>query len=55
VSKFEFVVTMEKVQYRSVIRFFFLDGKMCLEIDEKLEAVYGNLSHSMATIRYWFN
>lgn len=46
---------MEKVQYRSVIRFLFLDGKTCQEIKEKLEAVYGNLSPSMTTIRYWFN
>jgi hypothetical protein len=38
-----------------VIRFLFLDGKMSLEIEEKLEAVNGNLSPSMATIRYFFS
>ncbi|KAG5345034.1 SETMR methyltransferase, partial [Acromyrmex heyeri] len=47
--------TMEKEQYRSVIRFLFLDGKTCEEIKTKLDAVYGNSSLSMTTVRYWFN
>ncbi|KAG5316785.1 SETMR methyltransferase, partial [Acromyrmex insinuator] len=47
--------TMEKEQYRSVIRFLFLDGKTCEEIKTKLDAVYGNSSPSMTTVRYWFN
>ncbi|KAG5333431.1 SETMR methyltransferase, partial [Acromyrmex heyeri] len=46
---------MEKEQYRSVIRFLFLDGKTCEEIKTKLDAVYGNSSPSMTTVRYWFN
>ncbi|KAG5328141.1 SETMR methyltransferase, partial [Acromyrmex charruanus] len=46
--------TIEKEQYRSVIRFLFLDGKTCKEIKTKLDAVYGN-SSSMTTVRYWFN
>ncbi|KAG5327898.1 SETMR methyltransferase, partial [Acromyrmex heyeri] len=46
---------MEKEQYRSVIRFLFLDGKTCEEIKTKLDAVYGNSSPFMITIRYWFN
>lgn len=46
---------MEKEQYRSVIRFLFLDGKTCHEIDEKLKSVYKDQSPSMTTIRYWFN
>ncbi|KAG5341704.1 SETMR methyltransferase, partial [Acromyrmex heyeri] len=41
---------MEKEQCRSVIRFLF-----CEEIKTKLDAVYGNSSPSMTTIRYWFN
>jgi hypothetical protein len=55
--KFEFIVAMEKVGYRSeiLIRFLFLDGKTCLEIKEKLQALYGDLSPSITTIRYWFN
>jgi hypothetical protein len=55
--KFEFIVAMEKVGYRSeiLIRFLFLDGKTYLEIKEKLEALYGDLSPSITTIRYWFN
>ncbi|KAG5345380.1 SETMR methyltransferase, partial [Acromyrmex charruanus] len=47
--------TMEKEQYRSVIRFLFLDGKTCEEIKTKLDAVYGNSSPSMTTVKYWFN
>ena len=47
--------TMEKEQYRSVIRFLFLDGKTYEEIKMKLDAVYGNSSPSMTTVRYWFN
>lgn len=46
---------MEKEQYRSVIRFLFLDGKTCAEISEKLQAVYSDHAPSMTTIRYWFN
>ncbi|XP_018375304.1 PREDICTED: histone-lysine N-methyltransferase SETMAR-like [Trachymyrmex cornetzi] len=45
---------MKKEQYRSVICFLFLDGKTCEEI-KTLDAVYGNSSPSMTTVRYWFN
>ena len=50
-----FFDTMEQEQYRSVIRFLFLDGKTCEEIKAKLDAVYGDLSPSMSTVGYWFN
>lgn len=46
---------MEKEQYRSVIRFLFLDGKTCEEIKVKLHAVYKDHAPLMTTIRYWFN
>ena len=46
---------MEKEQYRSVIRFLFLDGKTCEEIKVKLHAVYKDHAPSITTIRYWFN
>ena len=46
---------MEKNQYRSLIRFIFLDGKTCEEIKVKLHAVYKDHAPSMTTIRYWFN
>ena len=45
---------MEKEQYRSVIRFLFLDGKNCDEIKTKLDAVSGDISPSMTTVRFWF-
>lgn len=46
---------MKKEQYRSVIRFLFLDGKTCEYIKLKLDAVYGNPAPSMTTTRYWYN
>src|SRR6476619_744441 len=46
---------MEKEQYRSVIRFLFLDGKTCEEMKVKLHAIYKDHALSMTTIRYWFN
>lgn len=46
---------MEKEQYRSVIRFLFLEGKSRSEIKERLDAVYGDSSPSMATVKNWFN
>jgi len=46
---------MENVQYRSVIRFLVLDGKSCMEIKEKMDAVYKDFSASLTTIRYWFH
>ena len=32
-----------------------MDGKTCEEIKVKLDAIYGDLSPSMTTVRYWFN
>jgi len=46
---------MEKEQYRSVIQFLFLEGKLCSEIKECLDAVYGDSSPLMATVKNWFN
>jgi len=46
---------MEKEQYRSVIRFLFLEGKSRSEIKERFDAVYGDFSPSMATVKNWFN
>lgn len=46
---------MEKEQYRSVIRFLVLKGKTRDEIKEELDAVYGDASPSLATVKRWFN
>lgn len=46
---------MEKEQYRSVIRFLVLEGKTRSEIKDRLDAVYGDSSPSMATVKNWFN
>ena len=32
-----------------------MDGKKCEEIIAKFNVVYGDLSRSMTTVRYWFN
>jgi len=46
---------MEKEQYRSVIRFLFLEGKSRSEIKERLDAVYGDSSPSIVTLKNCFN
>ncbi|XP_033226303.1 uncharacterized protein LOC117178883 [Belonocnema kinseyi] len=46
---------MEKEQYRSVIRFLFLEGKTRSEIKDRFDAVYGDSSPSIATVKNWFN
>ena len=46
---------MEKEQYGSVIRFLFLEGKSRSEIKQRLDAVYGDSSPSMATVKNWLN
>ena len=45
----------EKEQYRSVIRFLFLEGKSRSETKERLESVYDDSSPSMATVKNWSN
>ena len=39
----------------TLICFLFLDGETCKGIKSKLNSVYGDLSQSMTTVRYWFN
>ena len=46
---------LENDQYRSVNRFLFLEGKSRGEIKESLDAVYGDSSNSVATVKNWFN
>ena len=48
-------MSLENVQYRSVIRFLLLEGNSREEIRVKLSAVYGEQCPSMATIKRWFN
>ena len=42
---------MEKEQYRLMIRFLFLEGKLHSEIKEHLDAVHGDSSPFMATVK----
>jgi len=46
---------MENEHYRSVTQFLFLEGKSRSEIKERLDAVYGDSSPSMATVKNSFN
>jgi len=43
-----------KEQYRSVIRFLFLEGNHAAK-SKRLDAVYDDSSPSMATVKNWFN
>lgn len=45
---------MEKYQYRSAIRFLFLEGKLRSEIKQRLDAIYNDSSPSMSAVKYWF-
>ncbi len=38
-----------------MIRFLFLEGKSRSEIKERLDAVYGDCSSSIVTVKNWFN
>lgn len=44
---------MDKLEYRSVIKFLTKEGKTNTEIKDRLEAVYGDASPSFATIKRW--
>jgi histone-lysine N-methyltransferase SETMAR len=48
-------MSLESVQYRSVIRFLFLKGKNREEIRSDLSTVYGDQCPSQATIYRWYN
>ena len=48
-------MSLESVQYRSVIRFLFLKGKSREEIQIELSAIYGDECPSWATIKRWYN
>ena len=49
------VYQLESVQYRSIIRFLYLNGKSRDEILVELNDVYGEQSPSLPTIKRWFN
>lgn len=46
---------MEKIEYRSVIKFLFKSGKSPLDIFEEMKKSYGEDSPSRATIYRWVN
>mgnify|MGYP003461250231 FL=1 len=48
-------MSLENVQYRSVIRFLLMKGKSREEIFVELSSVYGEESPSISTVKRWFN
>lgn len=44
---------MEKIEYRAVIKFLNLKGKINDEIKAELDSVYGNQAPSIATVKRW--
>lgn len=44
---------MDKIEARAVIRYLFLKGKNNEEIKTELDAVYGEPTPSLSTIKYW--
>ena len=45
--------TMEKVEYRALIKFLHLKGKKTQEIKDELDSVYGEASPSFTTVKHW--
>lgn len=41
------------IEYRSVIKFFVLQGKSCKDIFDQLETTYQNDAPSLTTVKYW--
>ena len=46
-------MTMDKVEYRAVIKFLVKKGKTPTEITDELTSVYGDSSPSHSTIKKW--
>jgi histone-lysine N-methyltransferase SETMAR len=44
---------MEKLEYRAVIKFFYLKGKTPIEIKVELDSVYGDAAPSFTTVKTW--
>ena len=42
-----------KVEYRAVIRYLYLKGKICKEIHGELDDVYGSSAPSYAQVKFW--
>ena len=50
-----FKMSLESVQYRSIIRFLYLKGKSRDEIQMEFNDFYGEQSPTLPTIKRWFN
>lgn len=44
---------ISEIEYRSVIKFFVLQGKKCKEILEQLQSTYKHDAPSLTTVKYW--
>ena len=54
VEVFPIMLSMDKNDFRSLIKHYFLRGKTAKEIKEKLDKYYGANAPSDYTVKYWF-
>ncbi|GFV43188.1 HTH_48 domain-containing protein [Trichonephila clavipes] len=44
---------MDKIGYRAVIKYFFLNGNMLTQIKDELDSVYEDSAPSFITVKFW--
>lgn len=46
-------VKIEKIEYRAVLKYWFLKGNTPTQIKDELDSVYGDSSPSFTTVKFW--
>ena len=44
---------MDKIEYRAVIKYLFLEGTTPTQIKDELDSVYGDSAPSFTTVKFW--
>ncbi|GFW17586.1 HTH_48 domain-containing protein [Trichonephila clavipes] len=44
---------MDKIEYRAVIKYWFLKGNMPTQIKDELDSEYGDSAPSFTTVKFW--
>ena len=44
---------MDKIEYRAVIKYFFLKGNTSMQIKDELDLVYGDSAASFTSVKFW--
>ncbi|GFT14209.1 HTH_48 domain-containing protein [Trichonephila clavipes] len=44
---------MDKIEYRAVVKYFFLKGNTPTQIKEEVDSVYGDSAPSFTTVKFW--